>query len=207
VRTKRIVTIILSIALLFTAAGIALAANGSESAGNAAGDTNYMALMIQAACSNDVQAGQKAQEARDAKIAALGLDNYKKISFEDLHLLGKIIYWEAGSEWLSDHWKLCVGEVVLNRVASPEFPGTIKTVVYQKGQYSGANSNFFKNQKPSERCVVLALKLLEGERALDAPSVVFQANFRQGSGVHTALYDSRLGWTYFCYSSRPYLYA
>ena len=38
------------------------------------------------------------------------------------------------------------------------------------------------------------------------PAVVFQANFKQGSGVCKALYDSHLGWTYFCYSSNMSLY-
>lgn len=39
-------------------------------------------------------------------------------SESDLMLLAKVIYAEAGSDFLSDEWKMCVGEVVLNRVAS-----------------------------------------------------------------------------------------
>ena len=95
---------------------------------------------------------------------------------------------------------MCVGEVVLNRVASPEFPNTIPEVVYQPGQYYGSNSRYFEELRPDARCVGLAKRLLEGERALDDSSVVFQPNFQQGSGVHTALYDKYLGWTYFRYS-------
>ena len=51
----------------------------------------------------------------------------------------------------------------------------------------------------------VALRLLQGERLME-PSVVFQANFPQGSGVHTHMYDSLLGSTYFCYSSHMDLY-
>ena len=56
-----------------------------------------------------------------------------------------------------------------------------------------------------ERCANCAMRLLNGERILE-PSVVFQANFRQGGGVQTAYYDKSLGWTYFCYSTKMYLY-
>lgn len=126
-------------------------------------------------------------------------------SDSDLMLLAKVIYAEAGSEFLSDEWKMCVGEVVLNRVASPEFPNTIPDVVYQPGQYYGAQSGYIASLIPSERCIEIAKRLLDGERIME-PSVVFQANFKQGSGVYKALYDNNLGWTYFCYSTNMSLY-
>ena len=126
-------------------------------------------------------------------------------SESDLMLLAKVIYAEAGSDFLSDEWKMCVGEVVLNRVASPEFPNTIPDVVYQPGQYHGARSGYIASLIPSERCIEIARRLLDGERIME-PSVVFQANFKQGSGVNKALYDSNLVWTYFCYSSNINLY-
>ena len=126
-------------------------------------------------------------------------------SESDLMLLAKVIYAEAGSDFLSDEWKMCVGEVVLNRVASPEFPNTIYDVVYQQGQYQGARSGYIASLTPSERCIDIAKRLLDGERIME-PSVVFQANFKQGSGGYKALYDSNLGWTYFCYSTNMSLY-
>lgn len=126
-------------------------------------------------------------------------------SESDLMLLAKVIYAEAGSDFLSDEWKMCVGEVVLNRVASPEFPNTITDVVYQPGQYHGARSGYIASLTPSERCIEIARRLLDGERIME-PSVVFQANFKQGSGVYKALYDSHLGWTYLCYATNMSLY-
>lgn len=126
-------------------------------------------------------------------------------SDSDLMLLAKVIYAEAGSDFLSDEWKMCVGEVVLNRVASPEFPNTIYDVVYQPGQYHGARSGYIASLIPSERCIDIARRLLDGERLME-PAVVFQANFKQGSGICKALYDSHLGWTYFCYSTNMSLY-
>ena len=52
-----------------------------------------------------------------------------------------------------------------------------------------------------------ALRLLLGERVMDEPAVVFQANFRQGGGVFAEYKDQQLGSTFFCYSIRPELYA
>lgn len=167
-------------------------------------DVNYLDLMISAAVAGDYDAGRAAEADRNEKIDNEKLD-FTKIVFDDLMLLSKIIYAEAGSYWLSQEWKMCVGEVVLNRVASPEFPDTIAEVLAQPGQYYGSNSRYFNNLLPNEASVEAAVRLLNGERLMD-PSVVFQANFKQGSGTHTAYHDKYLGWTYFCFSSKPELY-
>lgn len=199
-------TILPVIALIFVLSGYAQAAydDTGETVSTFSANVDYSSQMITAAVTGDYEAGLAAQQARDQKIAVLELDE-ESYTFDDLMLLSKIIYAEAGSEWLSDEWKMCVGEVVLNRAASPEFPNTIKEVLEQPGQYYGANSRYFNNLLPNERCVACAMRLLNGERLLE-PSVVFQANFAQGGGTHTAVYDKYLGWTYFCYSSKLELY-
>lgn len=168
-------------------------------------DTDYMSLMLDAAVCGDWETGTNAQFSRDAKIDALE-SGHVKVTFEDLYLTAKIIYVEAGSAWIPEEWKLSVGEVVLNRVASSEFPNTVSEVVYQSGQYYGSGSGYFAAINPDAQCAQLALRLLEGERVLGDPSVVFQSNFRQGSGVFVSYYDEALGWTYFCVSNRPHLY-
>ncbi|MGI5936835.1 MAG: cell wall hydrolase [Oscillospiraceae bacterium] len=166
---------------------------------------DYMSIMIEAALKGDYDAGLAAEAARNEKIDKLRLD-YEKISFEDIYLLSKVMHAEAGSEWLSDQWKMCVGEVVLNRVASSEFPDTIREVIEQEGQYYGKNNSYFEKLRPDRRCVELAVRLLQGERVINESGVVFQANFAQGSGTFLKLFDSRLGYTYLCYSNRPELY-
>lgn len=176
---------------------LAAAANSAE--------TNYMSEMIRSIEVGAADWGYAAEAARNQKIADGALSS-KPIAYGDLQMLSKIIYLEAGSGWLSDEWKLCVGEVVMNRVASPEFPNTVSEVIRQPGQYYGANSGRFDRCKPDARCIKLALRLLEGERLM-VPSVVFQSNFRQGSGVYRAFHDNHLGSTYFCYSNHPELYS
>lgn len=167
-------------------------------------EKDYMECMIRAVMEGDLDGGTQAELVRNEKIRQQGL-NYPAIAFEDLLLLSRVIYREAGSNWLSETWKMSVGEVVLNRVASSEFPNTVREVVMQPGQYGGLCPDF-QELRPSRLCVEIALRLLGGERVLNEPSVVFQSNDRLGSGVFQKLTDGELGVTYLCYSSHPELY-
>lgn len=201
---KRLITVIPAAIIMLMALGTGAHATGAYVTAYEA-EVDYTELMIDAAVTGDYEKGYAAELARNEKIDGLGL-TYQKYSFSDLMLLSKIIYAEAGSEWLSDEWKMCVGEVVMNRVASPEFPNSIEAVLTQPGQYYGSGSTYFNRIIPSARCTQAAVRLLSGERLMDS-TVVFQANFRQGSGTCLSFYDNYLGWTYFCYSNRPDLYA
>lgn len=168
-------------------------------------ETDYSQIMIEAAVAGDTEAGDEAERQRNEKIDGLGLDE-QKINFEDMLLLAKVIHTEAGSEWLSDDWKMAVGEVVLNRVASPEFPDTIAGCIFQAGQYCGASESWYDTLTPYLSCVVAAKRLLSGERVLNEPSVVFQSNGPQGGGIFRELRDAYFGTTYLCYSTHPELY-
>ena len=168
-------------------------------------EVDYMELMISAAVEGDVEAGRMAERRRSEKIESSGAD-YEYLDFDELYLLAKVIEAEAGSDWLSDEWRMSVGEVVLNRVASPEFPDTVEEVVFQRGQYYGRDNAFFMALRPSERSVDAAVRLLCGERVLCEESVVFQSNYILGSGIFRELEDERLGTTYLCYSYYPEVY-
>ncbi len=163
----------------------------------------YLDVMAMAAVDGDLQAGREAAQYRNEIIDQNGSDQIK-ISFDDLYLLAKLICAEAGSDWLSDDFRLCVGEVVLNRVESPEFPDSISDVVYQKGQYASAGTAAFASLVPSQACVDAALRLMQGERKM-APSVVFQSDHEQGE-IFSMYTDRRLGTTFFCVSPNQELY-
>ena len=165
----------------------------------------YLNEMTEAAAAGDVEAGRSAEEKRNAIIGASAAESDPgKISFDDLYLLSKVICYEAGSDWLTDEFRICVGEVIMNRVASPEYPDSIHDVVYQKGQYACVNSARFAGLVPTKECVDAALRLLCGERRM-VPSVVFQSNELQGEPF-TMYTDRRLGTTYFCLSENQELY-
>ena len=163
----------------------------------------YLDVMAMAAVDGDFQAGREAAQYRNEIIDQNGSDQIK-ISFDDLYLLAKLICAEAGSDWLSDDFRLCVGEVVLNRVESPEFPDSISDVVYQKGQSASAGTAAFASLVPSQACVDAALRLMQGERKM-APSVVFQSDHEQGE-IFSMYTDRRLGTTFFCVSPNQELY-
>ena len=165
----------------------------------------YLNEMTEAAAEGDVEAGRSAEEKRNAVIDAAAVEpDPGKISFDDLYLLSKVICYEAGSDWLTDEFRICVGEVIMNRVASPEYPDSIHDVIYQKGQYACVNSARFAGLVPTKECIDAALRLLCGERRM-VPSVVFQSNDLQGEPF-TMYTDRRLGTTYFCLSENQELY-
>ena len=165
----------------------------------------YLNEMTEAAAAGDVEAGRSAEEKRNAVIDASAAEpDPGKISFDDLYLLSKVICYEAGSDWLTDEFRICVGEVIMNRVASPEYPDSIHDVIYQKGQYACVNSARFAGLVPTKECIDAALRLLCGERRM-VSSVVFQSNDLQGE-LFTMYTDRRLGTTYFCLSENQELY-
>ena len=159
---------------------------------------DYMAEMMKCCLNGDMSGGRDAAAKRNRKIIILGM-SYPKWGFDDMFLLAKVIENEAGSSWLSQTWKMAVGEVVLNRVSSSKYPNTIYDVVYQSGQYAGVRSNRFANMLPSTGSASAAMSLVNGNRVFGDTSVLYQANFPQGYGTALRLYDSVLGSTYFCY--------
>lgn len=168
-------------------------------------NTNYLRVMIECCLSGDMVAGQVAEAKRNIKIEVIGMSQ-EKISLKDLYLLAKLITAEAGSSWLPMEWKMKVGEVVLNRMASPEYPDSMEGVIYQEGQYANVNTRYFEQLVPFRSCLEAAARLLSGERVLNDPTVVFQSGSKQGD-VHSAHYDSIYGYTYFCRSNNLELYA
>ena len=59
-------------------------------------------------------------------------------SSSDVELLAALIYCEAGNQPYEG--QVAVGAVVMNRVASGSFPGSIRDVIYQSGQFTPAYS-------------------------------------------------------------------
>lgn len=117
-------------------------------------------------------------------------------SQEDLNLLARLIFNEAGSDNISDRQQQLVGMVVINRTNSEYFPNTIYDVIYQKGQYSCVGNSIWENDPP-QRSIDNAKLVLEGK--VSAPSnVLFQAEFLQGDGIYEQ-FDNISTTTYFCY--------
>ena len=91
-------------------------------------------------------------------------------SDEELDLIARVITHESGYE--SFVGKMAVGNVILNRVASSQFPNSMSEVIYQKNQFPGAT-----NATPNEESILAARLVLEGA------NVVPGAYFFNGVGL------------------------
>ncbi len=78
---------------------------------------------------------------------------------DDLYWLSHIIFAESGNQPLEG--QIAVGNVILNRVASPLFPETIYKVIHQTNQFSPVRSGTI-NLEPRELSVIAAKLALEG---------------------------------------------
>lgn len=161
-------------------------------------EVDYSELMAECVVNQDEKMGEVYMVKRDKKIDLYG---GSKFTYEDLEILSKIIEAEAGMNWLNEHIRMCVGEVLMNRVASKDFPDTIREVAYQEGQYHHIKYGLFDEIVPTMKSVRTALRLLNGDRVINDKDVVFQANFPQGSGIYEIIHDNLLGNTYLCYSN------
>ena len=166
-------------------------------------EPDYLDAMVRAAARGDVRAGHNAQSMRE--LSQGKSEDYVPVSFDDLYTLSRYIYLKYGSYRCSDELRLCAGEVVLNRVASPEYPNSIEGVICQSGQVNAVDARAFDAcREPSAECVRVALRLLLGERMLE-PSVVLLTDY-PADGIYAMFCDRLLGNTYFYRSDALELY-
>lgn len=145
--------------------------------------------------------------------AQTAIEAYEKLSRytdEDIRILATTVYYEAGGT--TEQLREYVAQVVLNRVADKRFPDTIYGVVAAPGQYAGNYVTADASQTIQEKdarngtnnwatCVTSAKRAMMGQ--VDMPSnVIFQANFKQGTGVWKAIYFNSgyfASTSYYCY--------
>lgn len=87
---------------------------------------------------------------------------------QTLDLIARIINSEAGS--MSLEGKVSVGNVIMNRVNSPEFPNTVYGVIYQPNQFTVVNTGRFY-ATPSAQSIAAAKMVLDGVNYV--PGAVF----------------------------------
>ncbi len=81
------------------------------------------------------------------------------ISGNDLYLLARVVYGEARGEPYVG--QVAVAAVVLNRVASPDFPNTISGVVYQPWAFTCVNDGQI-NLSPNDSAIKAARDAMNG---------------------------------------------
>lgn len=92
----------------------------------------------------------------------------KGYSEEELYLLSKIVTVESGDT--SEEMALAIANTILNRVKSPDFPDTVKGVVYQVDihvQFPPAHRDSFATLEPLPVSIAAARDALEGVNNID----------------------------------------
>lgn len=114
-------------------------------------------------------------------------------SEDDLYWLSRVISAEVGNSTYES--KAMCGQVVVNRVNSPSFKAeTIEDVIFSPGQYETVSNGRIYND-PDDESIEVARKILEGTIEIEIPTdVVYQAEFRQGSGIYC-----QIGNEYYCF--------
>lgn len=123
---------------------------------------------------------------------AEAINRYSDINITDWEIneMASIIWLEARGE--SAEGQQAVAEVILNRVASPQFPNTVHDVLYQKGQFSTVKS--IQNAAPTEAQYKAICAALYGKPILPM-DVVFFAARAENKNIW-----GRIGNHVFCYA-------
>lgn len=124
-------------------------------------------------------------------------EKVKSYNEDDIFYLAAAVCREAGGE--SEEIQLLVANVIINRVNSSLYPNTIYEVLTEYKQYGtmwkyGVSFPNWADEKVKKQCYSVAQRVLEGERFCPE-NVLFQAEFKQGSGVYKQFGDDY----YFCY--------
>lgn len=108
---------------------------------------------------------------------------------EDARILANVLAHEC--PYCSDRQQELTAQVVLNRVADPRFPDSIRAVVEQPGQYHVSYTQSLPDYASSgtelRRCFDAAIRALMGE--VECPSdVIYQSQFKAlGAGTYEAI--------------------
>ena len=112
-----------------------------------------------------------------------------KYTDQELNDLACAIYCEAGSDWISDITRYYVGDVILNRVESDDFPDTLHEVLTQEyayGTFAWTGVEWPEHSKAEweahavERAYSVAEDLLDGNHTwLYDAGYVWQSEYKQ----------------------------
>jgi uncharacterized protein YgiM (DUF1202 family) len=133
------------------------------------------------------QARLAAEEAAKAAAQTTEIATVQKeaaaANVDEVTLLAALIQCEAGSECYEG--QVAVGAVVMNRVRSGSYPGSISGVIYESGQFSPAASGSLATtiaNGPSASCVQAAQEAING-----TDNTGGAVSFRRASSGHTGV--------------------
>ncbi len=112
----------------------------------------------------------------------------------ELYWLAHIIYAESGAESMAG--QIAVGNVILNRVASPQFPDTVQAVIFDRKdavQFEPVGNGRIY-QSPSETSVEAARQALAGENIIGDALYFYAPALSQGVWINAnCTYQQTIG--------------
>lgn len=164
-------------------------------------EPDYEGQMLHAAVTGDMEAGREAEELMHQHALETGAEA-GRLSFDMLLLLSRAICCRFGGEHYSDELRLCMGELLLNRLDAPGFPDTLEGVISQAAAEGLiVHEAFNACLHPDSGSAEAALRLLRGERMMEA-DVLYMSGERRGE-VYSMFCSSIWGNTYFLRGSAP----
>ncbi|SHK89074.1 cell wall hydrolase [Desulforamulus aeronauticus] len=116
------------------------------------------------------------------------------VSREDIILLAKLIHAEARGETFEG--KVAVGAVILNRIASPDFPKSIREVIMEKNsrvyQFTPVQDGTI-NLKPDEESMKAALEALMGQDPTKGALFFYNPVVAEDQWIRTLPVVTRIG--------------
>ena len=160
----------------------------SDSADTAASESTYTDTTASGSTYTDSTVSddsynESADASASADVPEASEETVTTASTDDVSLLAALIYCEAGNQ--SREGKVAVGAVVMNRIASSSYPGTIRDVIYQKGQFSPAITGWLDqvlaSGAPGE-CYEAAQAALNGENPVPG-ALYFNTSAGKGTKI------------------------
>ncbi|MFC4598417.1 cell wall hydrolase [Cohnella hongkongensis] len=131
---------------------------------------------------DEVEVGTKLQ----VVVPSVFENEAKPYTEEDYRLLAKLVQVEVGYETYEAH--LAVANVVLNRVADPRFPNTIRDVIYSGKQFPPAHNGLLDKSKPNATVLRAAKDALNGKNNVKDAVYFYNPRVTKGpfwSGLET----------------------
>lgn len=113
------------------------------------------------------EAERIAREKAEAEAAAAAQAEAEAAQQAEKELLASLIFCEAGNQPYEG--QVAVGAVVMNRIKSSSYPGTMEEVIYQSGQFSPAMSGWLDRVRANQGYTEAAMQAAEDALAGSNP--------------------------------------
>ena len=110
---------------------------------------------------------------------------------DSLFWLSRVIQAESGNQTLKG--KMAVGNVVMNRVASPMFPNSIQGVLSQRNQFTTWRGGKLANRTPNESSIIAAKLVLDGGVVEESEGALFFDSLKSSWASRNKSYVCTIG--------------